>query len=320
MTARDAATDARPDTTAPRALDVPPNATIYHQPWWLDATTDGRWTLVTTDVRGGFVARMPTFQPRGLLASRMSLNPPLTRTLGPVFDCVAGEAALSEDTARRLTTELAAQLPRGMSFAQVFAPDARGLFGFAQAGFTLRADYTYWLAASAWPAGDGQAWRRVHPKTRRQIRRAQERYGVDRAVSVDEFVAFYGSAKRLDGRALIPDAAAIRTLLTAAHARSSCRLLGCRSADGRLVSAAFVAFDQHTAHLVMTARDASVADSGAVGLLVWDAALWALMSGYAFDFDGDAHFLSQFGGEPRLRWKVQRLRTSDRALRWARLI
>lgn len=296
----------------------PPPGTIYHQPWWLDAATDAQWTCVTTGVRAGFTARLPTFRAPGRLAGRVMTNPPLTRILGPVFDRVAGDEAFTEHTAQRLAADLVAQLPGATSFSQVFAPQARGLFAFRQAGFRVQADYTYWIAASA-SRDDG--WRRIHPKARRQLRRAGDRYHVDRAVGVDEFVAFYVAAKRADGQwPVVPDPPTIRALLTAALCRSHGRLLGCRTAHGALVSVAFVAHDADTAHLVMTARDAALADSGAVGLLVWDAVLWARDSQRAFDFDGCTHFLSQFGGQPLMRWAVSRMRRSDRALRWAGLI
>jgi hypothetical protein len=296
----------------------PPPGTIYHHPWWLDATTDAQWTCVTAGVRAGFTARLPTFRPTGRLRRRVLTNPPLTRMLGPVFDRVHGDGALTEDTAQRLTADLVAQLPSGASFSQVFAPEARGLFSFRHAGYRVQADYTFWLTASA-SRDDG--WLRIHPKTRRQLRRAGDQYHVDRAVGVDEFVAFYVAAKRADGqRPVVPDAPTIRALLTAALARSHGRLLGCRTSHGALASVAFVAHDADTAHLVMTARDAAVAHSGAVGLLVWDAVLWARDSQRAFDFDGSTHFLSQFGGKPRMRWAVSRMRPSDRALRWAGLI
>jgi hypothetical protein len=308
------------DAGTVHVLAGPPAATIYHQPWWLDATTEGHWTCLTTSVRAGFAARMPTYRPQGLLTRRMSVNPPLTRMLGPVFERIEHDAPFSDDIARRLTAELAAQVPPSTSFAQVFAPESPGIFSFTQAGFRVGADFTYGIAASAWPASEVQAWRGVHPKARRQLRRASERYQVDGAVGIDEFVAFYEAAQRSEGRTMVPAIADIRALLSAALVRGNGRLLGCRTPDGRLSAAAFIAFDQRTAHLVMTARDGAAADSGAVGLLVWDAANWARASRLAFDFDGDSHFLAQFGGQPRLRWKVQRLRTSDRALRWAGLI
>lgn len=290
---------------------------VYHQPWWLDAVTEGRWSSVTTPQRAGFVALLPLFRPSGPLAQRIITNPPLTRTLGPVFTRIAGNEVFTEAIARQLTADLIAQLPPALSFSQVFAPESRGLFSFAQAGFRVRLEYTYWIDASAWPDEESQVWQRVHPKTRRQLRRAADRYQIDGAIGVDEFVKFYADTKRADGNALVPAAHIIRTLVAAAVARSSGKLLGCRARDGSLAGAVFVAYDRSTAHLVMTARDPAVADSGAVGLLVWDALTWARECGRSFDFDGCTHFVSQFGGEPLMRWRVSRLRTLDRALRLA---
>jgi hypothetical protein len=307
------------DSTAQPSID-PPFPSVYHQPWWLDAATDGRWHSLTTQARAGFIAHLPIFQPAGRLARRIVTNPPLTRTLGPVFTRVAGHEAFTESIARRLTADLIEQMPPTVSFGQVFAPESRGLFSFTQAGFRTRIDYTYWIAASAWPDEESQVWQRIHPKMRRQLRHASDRYQIDRAIEVDEFVEFYGNTKRADGRVLVPGVRTIRTLLEAAVARSSGKLLGCRAPDGRLAGAVFVADDQYTAHLAMTARDRAVADSGAVGLLVVEALTWARETRRSFDFDGCTHFLSQFGGEPVMRWNVTRLRTSDRALRWAGLI
>lgn len=307
-------------TGAQQPSTDPPAGTVYHQSWWLDAVSAGDWLPLTTCPRSGFVAQLPLFQPAGPLTQRMITNPPLTRTLGPVFTRVTGDAVFTEDIAQRLTADLVEQMPSTVSFSQVFAPQSRGLFSFAQAGFRIRIDYTYWIAASEWPDEEGQMWQRIHPKTRRQLRRASERYQIDRMLDVDAFVEFYGASKRADGGPLVPGADTIRTLLAAAVSRSSGSLLGCRASDGRLAGAVFVAYDQCTAHLVMTARDPAVADSGAVGMLVWDALTWARESRRSFDLDGSTHFVSQFGGEPVMRWNVSRLRTADRALRWVGLI
>ena len=237
-----------------------------------------------------------------------------------MFTRVSGDEVFTEAIAQQLTADLVAQVPSTVSFSQIFGPESRGLFSFTHAGFRIRVDYTYWIAASVCPEEEGEEWQRVHPKTRRQLRRASDRYQIDRAIGVDEFVRFYADTKRADGRALAPGVRPMQTLLTAALARSSGALLGCRAADGSLAGAVFLAYDQSTAHLVMTARDPAVADSGAVGLLVWEAITWARESGRAFDLDGCEHFVSQFGGEPLMRWNVSRLRLSDRALRWLGLI
>lgn len=315
------AVDARHQQTesTARPLVEASAGSVYQQSWWLDAATDGRWNSLTTRERAGFVAVLPLFQPAGFLSQRIITNPPLTRMLGPVFARVAGDEVFTEAIAQQLTADLVAQMPSGVSFSQIFAPDSRGLFSFTQAGFRIRADYTYWIAASSWPDEDSEMWQRVHPKTRRQLRRASDRYQIDRAIGVDEFVRFYADSKRADGP-LVPGVQTIRTLLAAAVARSSGALLACRAADGTLAGAVFVAFDESTAHLVMTARNPVVADSGAVGLLVWEAITWARQSRRSFDLDGCTHFVSQFGGEPLMRWNVSRLRTVDRGLRWVGLI
>lgn len=291
------------------------SGTVYHEPWWLDATTDGAWKLLSTEY-SGFVARLPIYSRRTLFGDSLITNPPLTRTLGPVFERISRAHQFTDRIARRLTAELAAQIPPKASFAQIFAPETPGIFSFASAGFQACADYTYRLAGAL---DEKALWGSVHNKARRQIRRAQERFSIDDAVSVEEFVEFYAQGKRAQQKRLVPSGHVVSELLREAVTRFRGRLVGCRTATGLLASAIFIALDANSAYFVMSARIPGIADSGAVAMLAWHEILWSRAAGLQFDFDGSNQFLGQFGAEPFIRWKVMRISRMHRALSWAGL-
>src|SRR5687767_10823402 len=85
--------------------------TIFHEPWWLSAATDGRYEEVTVTSAGRTVGRLPYVRENHLGFS-VCVAPNLTHFLGPAV--VEGSGNPVNRTIRRhqITRELIQQLPR----------------------------------------------------------------------------------------------------------------------------------------------------------------------------------------------------------------
>lgn len=112
---------------------------IFQQPWWLDAATDGDWSMVESAPRSGLRASLPIYVERHRFGLQKICMPPLTRTLGPIFTEVPGAPRASATTRMRarlqIMEDLIACLPRHVIFQQFFGPDASELLAFLLKGY-----------------------------------------------------------------------------------------------------------------------------------------------------------------------------------------
>jgi hypothetical protein len=178
-----------------------PHASIYHNAWWLDAATDGKWQLITAGPTSGVTASMPMFT-RSFLGQRYIGMPPLTRTLGPTFTRVLADAKLSDRVRFRLLSELIHKLPDVIGFRQRFDPQCDDLLAFQVSGFSIGVDYTYRFANCA---DTGAIWEGMRDKTRNSIRRSQDLLQVSRSLDVAEFVEFYEANLRRARTSMTPE-------------------------------------------------------------------------------------------------------------------
>jgi hypothetical protein len=290
---------------------------IFHEPWWLDITTGGRWGTAKVMHGAEVLGEMPYYEGRvGLW--RVSHLPPLTRTLGPLIKPAPASANPGQSCHHRVavTTQLIEQMPHFDSFSQVFDPTVQDALAFSLQGFNVTVRYTFRLAAHL---SQAQAWNGLRGKTRSLIRSAEKVLKVATIDAPDEFLAFYAGNLAARSRSNAYGASVMHELVHAFVARRAGRLLGAYDAQGRLVAAVGLVWDQHTMYYLLSSRERA-AHSGSISLLIWNAMQSALASGLTFDFDGFAnpascHFLAAFGGALHQRIGVERLSTAYSVVR-----
>jgi hypothetical protein len=298
---------------------APAHASIFHNPWWLDAATDGKWQLITAEPTSGFIASMPMFT-RRFLGQRYIGMPPLTRTLGPTFARVSAGAKLSDRIRFRLLSELIHQLPDVIGFRQRFDPQCDDLLAFQVNGFSIGVSYTYRFANCS----DTDAiWKGLRDKSRNTIRRSQDLLQVSRSRDVAEFVEFYEANLHRHGISMAPERERLQKILKAAVANEAGISLLCRTGCGDVAAAIFVAWDDQYCHYLLSTRNERITCNGAVSLLLWDALQLAGQMNRGFDFDGfnthgAANFVRQFGARLVPRWKLLRAPRLVRALLMSR--
>jgi hypothetical protein len=287
--------------------------TVFHNPWWLEAASDGEYHEVEVRSSHRVVARLPYIVKRRLNHFREIEMPELTHFLGPAFDSEPTQAANRVLRNYSLTKELLGQLGSFHSFEQRFHRDIQETMAFQAAGFRTHVDFTYEIA----PRPVKAIWASLRDKTRNVIRRAQERMIV---VGMDDpyaFEAYY--AANLRARGLAMQYKRIGKICEAAISRNQGRILAAMGADGQIVAAIFVPWDYQAAYYLLSTRSV-LTDNGAVSLLIWEAIQMATKAGLIFDFDGagpsgNRLLYTGFGGAITPRYSVM---SSPRMYRLAR--
>ncbi|RKT13358.1 acetyltransferase (GNAT) family protein [Paraburkholderia sp. RAU2J] len=294
---------------------------IFHEPWWLNATIGENWHTAVVEVDNEIIGEMPyTLTKKGFWS--LSYLPPLTRTLGPVIKRQAADAS-DPDWSHRLevTRKLIAQLPKCAHFQQVADPlvSEAEAAAFMLAGFKVSVQFTLKI-----PRGvdEETAWSRLRSNTRNRVRRSSERFIVQEISSVETFVNFYDSNLAARDLANVYGSTIMRRLLTEVFRRNAGTILGSFDSDGALVAATALVWDRSNAYYVLTTRQAT-AHSGAVALLVWQAMKLARERKLEMDFDGVStagilQFLAGFGGHLVRRYVFERMRADFAIYRGAR--
>jgi hypothetical protein len=282
---------------------------IFREAWWLNAAAGDRWLTIEAESGSSQRAFLNVFRSHkfGLPALLM---PPLTRTLGPVFEGMTGKPETIRRMRLNLIGEIIGKLPPHVIFNHALEPTDNDALAWRLHGFSVNVEYTFRLEDCS---DLDRIFAGVRDTTRRVIRRAQDRLSIGtNRMSPAEFMDFYFKNLRLrKERANIERDVATR-VLEAARAHDALAILCARDTDDEVVASICTVFDRHSMFYLMTTHNPSAKDNGAVAMLVWRAICRAAECGLAFDFDGfgdrgTAFFLSQFGGTLCHRLRVNRM-------------
>ena len=297
--------EAAPDVLVP---------TIFHESWWLDKATAGRYRQVEASLGGVTVGRLPyvEFREAGLTCIGM---PTLTHFLGPAIDYGPGNSTTRQLRGLSIVGDLIAALPQvsGGAWLKLHG-GVTDTLAFQEAGFRTDVQFTTEIA----PDDEAVLWSRMRDKTRNVIRRAQERFTIEEDSDPGRFLAFYVNNLRLRGLRNSYDMACVKSVIEECIRRRQGRIRVALDNHGGYNSAIFTVWDRKTHYYLMSTR-ASDAGNGATSMLLWDAIKSAAENNLVFDFDGarhgaDARFFAGFGGVFRPRYWVWRSSPMHRAV------
>jgi hypothetical protein len=296
-----------PARTAAKPTPVQQSGLLFHEPWWLDAVTQGRFEEVRVTSGDQVVGRLPFVISRkmGLTTLRM---PPFTHLLGPVVD--AGEGKLQTQLLKRMSIvrDLLDQLPRFDHFKQALSASIVDGLAFQDRGFEITPQYTFRIDCRRDPQ---QIWQEMHFKTRQHIRRAEEKFRVSTVEDAGKFIKFYDTNVRKQGLTNNIDFTPFGTVLSESQMRDCGEILCASWPDGTPTAMVFLVWGHGTMYYLLSTRASDAGDNGSVNLLLWVAVQRAHERGLVLDLDGvsssgTARFLSRFGGNPELRLIVRR--------------
>ena len=280
--------------------------TIFHEHWWLETVTGGRYQIVECSQGGRLIGWLPYVlsQRRGFRASVM---PDMTYALGPAIDEGAGGS--NKRWLRRLDTlqELAGKLPSVGFFSQTCHPGTPDVLGFQACGF----DTAVQFSAEVSPAPKEAMWMAMRDKTRNVIRRAAERWEVTPIGEPQLFKRFYRDNLARNHDASYFDLETIAKVFEAAHPRQRCAMVMARNTAQQIAAAVFYVWDEHRMWYLLSSRAPALGENGAVSLLIWHAMQDAAQRGLVFDFhgvgaEGTARFYAGFGATLKPRFAVHR--------------
>jgi len=250
--------------------------TIFHEPWWLDIATEGRYSVVEVSEHGRVVGRWPYFLRKKMGLSIVDL-PPLTHFLGPVII-----KPLTKPLQRlHIAKELIGKLPSTSAFYVKCHRDVQDIIAFQSMGFRSSVQFTHEIR----PQPTDIIWKNMHAKRRNVIRKASARYNVSAGDATVALMQFYRRNMEGMGRTNILDIGVCAKLIQACLERNRGCLYEAREQNGKLAGAIFCAWDSVASYYLMTTRD-STAHSGTISLLVWKAMTDAAKRDLIFDLDG----------------------------------
>lgn len=292
---------------------------LFFQPWWLD-TVCSSWEVALVQEQGNIVAVLPyqVEKKSGLVIIR---NPDMTPYLGPFFfypaTLTAQEKPAWED---KVLQDLLAQLPRYDSCNVLCLPGFNNMLGFHRKGFTNTSLITYHIDLTQ---PETALYTALHKNHRSLIKQAQPLHTLTEGASYLHGLLelHYGTFSRKNKKYTYSQRFLSR-MIEVCLQQGKGKILAAQDEAGRMVATLFVAWDEHTMYLLISAVAKDNAHQGVVRLLIWEAIRQAKAMGLqVFDFEGSMDpgiepFFRRFGGSRQyylycihhrsLIWKIKR--------------
>jgi hypothetical protein len=286
---------------------------IFHEPWWLSAATNGRYEQVVVEQGGKIVGRLPYLTTRRG-PFQLSRMPPFTHLLGPQIDAGVGKPQTRLTRRLSIARALIEKLPSFTHFEQQVDPTVdKGLaiadgLAFQDHGFEVAHRYTFEIDCCQ----DLQhLWDAMHFKTRQHIRRAEEKYTAQVVDDPEIFAKAYLRNIKALGRTNWMEFERFPALFAECRSRDCGLILAACRGDGVPVSMVYLVWSRTTMYYLLSTRHQDPADNGSINMLLWSAVKLGHERGLIFDLDGvysrgAARFLSGFGGQIKTRLLISR--------------
>ena len=297
-------------------------SSVFHEPWWLDATAPGKWREISIEDGGRCVARFP-FVDRRILSLRLLVSPPLCPRLGPLITL---DSPRTESVNRRvdhLVHGLIDQLPPADLFRAVLRPQVASWVPFHQRGFRVDPQLSYVIDDLS---DLDRVWSGIAGHTRRVIRRAKEALRVERDTDARRLGVMSTSTFARQGLGLPYPAEVLDRTVQEMSARGCGTVLTALDESDRVHASAICVWDRDRAWYLGGGGDTTLRSSGAGSLLLWELIRESSRHVGQFDFEGSmvpsiGKYFRNFGGRRETCYLVTR--TSRRfapvwALRQAR--
>jgi hypothetical protein len=278
--------------------------TLFHEPWWLEIASAGRYNSAEVSESGHIVGRLPYMVTRrhGLLMVGL---PVLTHFLGPAVDEGTGNSSTRFQRRLAITRNLISQLPSASFYYIKCHRDVSDVLAFQMERFQTAVQFTYEFRNRSLD----DIWQKMRGKTRAHIRRGR----TQRVVTMSdpaEFIHFYRGNLAERNISSSFDLGVCELLIGACLERGRGQIHAALDMSGRMRAASFSAWDRTTSYGLLSTRRRD-AENFESSLLVWEAITSASQKGLHFDMDGissdgSVSFQSGFGGEISPRYIVQR--------------
>nr|VFJ46298.1 MAG: Acetyltransferase (GNAT) domain-containing protein [Candidatus Kentron sp. FM]VFJ49556.1 MAG: Acetyltransferase (GNAT) domain-containing protein [Candidatus Kentron sp. FM]VFK07281.1 MAG: Acetyltransferase (GNAT) domain-containing protein [Candidatus Kentron sp. FM] len=257
---------------------------LFSQAWWLDAVAGPQaWDAVLA-IRGDTVIGAHPYVIRHRFGLTYLGQPKLTQTLGPWVRASQAKYAKSLGVEKDILGALADGLPDLALYHQNWHCARTNWLPFYWRGYRQTTRYTYRLEL----ATDEKLWTSVQSNIRREIRKAEKRFGVTvkPAKDLDEFLALNRKTFERQRKSLPYTERLVHRIDEAAKARDARDVLVAQAPDGTLHAGVYIVRDARTAYYLMGGGDPDYRNSGAGSLCMWEAIRSQPEYIETFDFEG----------------------------------
>jgi hypothetical protein len=284
-----------------------PQLPIFMQDWWLDAVCAGKqWdVLLVRDADQRIVCAMPY-----LIRKRAWVNyivmPQMTQISGP---WISDEVRINPDELSRVIQDLVNQLQQLdiAYYYQHLNMDEPMAQVYKQLGFRVKERITYRINNLSNLDAVINAFSK---NKKRQLQKALSLHA-DMNLHVEDFYRFHVSCLQERGKQISYTREFLLVLERKTKRLQQSQVVAIRNADGALMAAAFVVWDQYSMYYLIPAYSEAYKDSGASALLVLECIKLAREKGVIFDFEGSmirgvANHYKQFGSAAEKYYGVER--------------
>ncbi len=292
---------------------------VFAQPWFLDAVTQGQWDVIVVE-RGGQSAAVLPFWVKPYGPWKVVAMPPLCKFMGPLF----AEPFRSVSAVYKLSNQLIAALPKVAVFRQNFHYSYDNWLPFYWAGFRQTTRYSYVLDSIAdldgILAGFSTDYRNA------KIARADSQMELAFDLPVTALDGLLTATYARQGLKSGVSVDLMTRILDAARAQNAGRMMFALDRQGHVHAGLMMLRDRHSASLLLAADNPDLRQSGAGIWLIWQAIRYASLEWKVerFDFLGSVkqsieRSRRQFGARPVPYFAVERFQSRTAFLiEWAR--
>lgn len=290
-----------------------PDTPLFMKDWWLDAVCGENWGAVTSEQGGEAVATLPYY-----LAKRAGFTvitmPKLTQSMGPWIKYPEGQKRTSRLAYEKgILTDLIEGLPPCAMYSQTFHYTIRNWLPFYWRGYKETTRYTYVLHDLS---NVDEVYSGIQKNTRSEIREAEKNgITVEPSDDLDELYRMFQLTLEKRDMAAPFTGDLLKRIDSEASKRGCRRILIAKDMRGVAHSAAYLIWDENTAHYILSGSDPANRDSGAASLTLWQAIEHAAEVGRAFNFEGSMiesieQYFRGFGGEPMPYFHVTKMNST----------
>jgi hypothetical protein len=259
-----------------------PAIPIFSRDWWLDAVCKTKWDVLLYEEKERIRAAIPLHLPLPKIVSM----PPYTQTMGIWYAETAGDTKYTTALGRRqeITKALVEKLKNYTAFLQNFHYDTTDWLPFYWAGYRQTTRYTYLLHNIRQTE---HLRENMNAHLRRNISKAtkQHRLAVRQGVPANDFLHIHALTFRRQGLKPL-HTGTLELLIRICRERKQGDIWGAYDDSGRLHAAAFVVWQESSAHYLAGGADPALRNSGAQALVLWEAIQAVSACTNLFDFEG----------------------------------
>ncbi len=258
------------------------DAPVFHQPWWLDAVTDGAWDVCIIKQDEELKAYYLYAYKKGLSGYVISM-PVLTQFLGPGYKLKEGSSRKRVNEETEILEALIQQLPACASFESRWHFHYQNWLPFYWKRFHQTTRYTYFFDDLSKPELLRQNF---SDKINREIKKAEKEFIVEEAGDTEalyELVKINFQAKSMS----VPFTKIIfDNIYRASVKESRGKILLAKDNKGKTAAGIFLIWDSITAYYLIGGKDDAFGNRGAMSLLLWKGFNELAGKVTGFDFEG----------------------------------